>query len=130
MFFFILWHKKHLYFFKKFKGKKMFLLIFFKYIFFFIKFLFNYKKVFYFKKNKFNFNFKKKHICFNCHGNLLNCTKKFFCPPIIKNQNWDYLKYSLYLYKNFKRNSIYMNMISNYLNNTDIFDISLFFKWY
>ncbi|QND78542.1 Cytochrome c553 [Candidatus Nasuia deltocephalinicola] len=92
---------------------------------------YNFKKKFFLKKFNNFFYFKKILLCFNCHLNIKDYNfnlKNFFINPIIKNQNIKYLQYSLIFYKNFKRNSIYMSFISNYLNHLEIFYISLFFK--
>ncbi|BEH03900.1 hypothetical protein NDNC_0660 [Candidatus Nasuia deltocephalinicola] len=106
--------------------------VIFYFIFIFLKFNFLFKKI-NFKKYKNFFNFKKILICLNCHNNNYynNINNIFFYKsPIIFNQNLNYLIYSIYLYKKFKRNSIYMNIISNYLNFIDIFNLSLLLKCY
>ncbi|WP_259286179.1 hypothetical protein [Candidatus Nasuia deltocephalinicola] len=99
--------------------------------FYFLIFIFvNNKKIFFLKKYKKIYNFKKILICFNCHSfdwTSNNCKFIYKFPNII-NQNILYLQYSLILYKNFKRNSFYMNLISNYINYKELFNISFFFK--
>ncbi|WP_259288907.1 hypothetical protein [Candidatus Nasuia deltocephalinicola] len=97
----------------------------------FLFFIFiNNKKFFFLKKYKKVYNFKKILICFNCHYyNLINNDYKIlYKSPNIINQNILYLQYSLILYKNFKRNSFYMNLISNYITYKELFKILFFFK--
>ncbi|WP_259286605.1 hypothetical protein [Candidatus Nasuia deltocephalinicola] len=88
------------------------------------------ENIFFLKKYRKIYNFKKILICFNCHyyNLFINNYKFLYKAPNIMNQNILYLKYSLILYKNFKRNSFYMNLISNYINYKELFNILFFLK--
>ncbi|XXS36617.1 MAG: hypothetical protein ACSHUF_00455 [Candidatus Nasuia deltocephalinicola] len=130
----MLWQKKHFLFFKNWIGEKLlnFLKIL-KFIKIFLILLINIKNIYYIKKYKNILNINKILICFNCHDNTItyqNIFKNYYKSPKIINQKLKYIQYSLFLYKNFKRNSIYMNLVSHYLTYKEIFYLSNFLKWF
>ncbi|WP_259289171.1 hypothetical protein [Candidatus Nasuia deltocephalinicola] len=108
----------------------LFIKTFIKFCYFLFFIFFNKKKIFFLKKYKKIYKFKKILICLNCHyfNLFVNNYKFLYKSPNIINQNIIYLQYSLILYKNFKRNSFYMNLISNYVNYKELFNILFFFK--
>ncbi len=110
---------------------KLFIKFFVKFFYFLFFLIINNKKIFFFKKYKKFYNFKKIFVCLNCHYNnnlFISNYKVLYKSPNIINQNTLYLQYSLILYKKFKRNSFYMNLISNYINYKELFNILFFLK--